>query len=74
MIILTGGIIGWYNYAQSSRIILAAADRVFGDLYREISTDLANGSRLNHTAIEMIADTGEALMENERIKAAYLGL
>ena len=58
LIIITGGIIGWFNYAQSSRIILATANRVFGDLAREIAIDLANGSRLNHTTIEMLAQSG----------------
>jgi len=58
LIILTGGIIGWYNYAQSSRIILASANRVFDDLTREVATDFANGSRLNHTTIEMLARSG----------------
>jgi HD-GYP domain-containing protein (c-di-GMP phosphodiesterase class II) len=58
LIVLTGGVIGWFNYAQSSRIILATADRAFGDLAREIATDLANGSRLNHTTVEMLAESG----------------
>jgi HD-GYP domain-containing protein (c-di-GMP phosphodiesterase class II) len=58
LIILTGGVIGWFNYAQSSRIILATANRVFDDLAREIATDLANGSRLNQTTVEMLAESG----------------
>lgn len=58
LIVATGGIIGWYNYIQSSRIILDSADRAFDDLTREVSTDLANGSRLNHTTIELLARSG----------------
>jgi len=58
LIVLTGAIIGWYNYLQSSRIILAEADRILGDLTREIATDLADGSRLNHTTIELLARSG----------------
>ncbi len=74
MIILTGGVIGWFNYAQSSRIILAAADRVFSDLYREIATDLANGSRLNHTAIEMLARSELAEARSTEARLALLPL
>jgi HD-GYP domain-containing protein (c-di-GMP phosphodiesterase class II) len=58
LIVLTGGVIGWYNYKQASRIILGEADRVFNDLTREVSTDLASGSRLNHTTIELLARSG----------------
>jgi len=58
LIVLTGGVIGWYNYAQSARVILTATDRVLDDLTREVATDLANGSRLNHTTIELVARSG----------------
>jgi len=70
LIMLTGGIIGWYNYAQSSRMIVASANRVFNDLTREVSTDLANGSRLNHTTIDMLARSGlgAASSTKERLK------
>ncbi|MGB8437487.1 MAG: HD domain-containing phosphohydrolase [Burkholderiales bacterium] len=74
MIVLTGGIIGWYNFAQSSRIILAAADRVFGDLYREIETDLANGSRLNHTTIELLARSELAEARSTEARLALVPL
>ena len=69
LIVLTGAILGWFNYVQSSRIILASADRIFDDLTREISADLAAGSRLNHTTIELLARSGlgEASSLEERL-------
>ncbi len=74
LIILTGGIIGWYNYAQSSRIIFATADRVFDDLHREVATDLANGSRLNHTTIEMLSRSGLSEARNTEARLAFVPL
>jgi HD-GYP domain-containing protein (c-di-GMP phosphodiesterase class II) len=58
LIVVAGGVIGWFNYAQHARLVLAAADRVFDELRRELVSDLAHGSRLNHTTVEMLALAG----------------
>ena len=57
LVIAVGGVIGWYNYSQHARLILAAADRVFDELHREIIADLEQGSLLSHTTIDMLALT-----------------
>jgi HD-GYP domain-containing protein (c-di-GMP phosphodiesterase class II) len=72
LIVLTGGVIGWFNYAQSSRIILESANRVFDDLAREVATDLANGSRLNHTTVEMLAESGLGEAQTTKARLALV--
>ena len=57
LIVLAGGVIGWFNYAQHARLVLAAADRVFDRLHQALVADLEQGSRLNHTTVEMLART-----------------
>ena len=74
LIVLAGGVIGWFNYSQHARLVLAAADRVFDGLHRELVADLEQGSRLNHTTVEMLARTrvGAAASLDERLASLPL--
>src|SRR3990172_8505896 len=74
LIVLAGGVIGWFNYSQHARLVLAAADRVFDRLHHEIVADLEHGSRLNHTTVEMLARTrvGAAASLDERLASLPL--
>jgi HD-GYP domain-containing protein (c-di-GMP phosphodiesterase class II) len=58
LIVAAGAVTGWFNYVQHARLVLAAAERVFDELRRELVADLEHGSRLNHTTVEMLALTG----------------
>jgi HD-GYP domain-containing protein (c-di-GMP phosphodiesterase class II) len=74
LIVLAGGVIGWFNYSQHARLVLAAADRVFDGLHRELVADLEQGSQLNHTTVEMLARTrvGAAASLDERLASLPL--
>jgi hypothetical protein len=45
LIILAGGVIGWFNYAQNAKVVLAASERVFAELHQDVVGDLELGSR-----------------------------
>jgi HD-GYP domain-containing protein (c-di-GMP phosphodiesterase class II) len=74
LIVVAGGVIGWFNYVQHARLVVAAADRVFDGLHRELVADLEQGSQLNHTTVEMLARTrvGAAASLDERLASLPL--
>jgi HD-GYP domain-containing protein (c-di-GMP phosphodiesterase class II) len=74
LIVLAGGVIGWFNYAQHARLVVAAADRVFDGLHRELVADLEQGSQLNHTTVEMLARTRVAAAASRDERLASLPL
>jgi HD-GYP domain-containing protein (c-di-GMP phosphodiesterase class II) len=55
LIVITGGLIGWFNYHQTSKVVLTAADRVFDELYLKLYEDLEYRARLSHATMDMLA-------------------
>jgi HD-GYP domain-containing protein (c-di-GMP phosphodiesterase class II) len=55
LIVLAGGIIGWFNFAQNAKVVLAASDRVFAELHRDVADDLELGSRRNRSTLAMLS-------------------
>ena len=55
LIVLTGGTIAWFNYTQNTRIVLAAGDRVFDELYSDVVADLELGSSRNSSTLAMLS-------------------
>lgn len=55
LIVLVGGIIGWFNYAQNAKVVLVASERVFAELHQDVVADLALGSRRNRSMLSMLS-------------------
>jgi HD-GYP domain-containing protein (c-di-GMP phosphodiesterase class II) len=55
LILGSGMAIGWFNYEQTERLVLSAADTVFDRLQAEIAADLTAGAQVNYTTIDMLA-------------------
>jgi len=74
LIVLAGGVIGWFNYSQHARLVLAAADRVFDRLHHELVADLEQGSR-HRGVVEhrqaLGADAGNLGQRGSREKKAH---
>ena len=55
LIVISGGLIGWFNYHQTSKVVLSAADRVFDELFVKLQADLEFRARLSRVTVDMLA-------------------
>jgi hypothetical protein len=55
LIVLAGGVIGWFNYAQNAKVVLVASERVFAELHQDVVGDLELGSRRNRSMLSMLS-------------------
>lgn len=50
-----GGILGWFNYHQNTRVILSATDRVFDQISREMLLDFQSAYRPVVSTVNLLA-------------------
>lgn len=55
LIVLAGGIIGWFNYVQNAKIVLAASNRLFDELQEDVVGDLEIDSHRNRSTVAMLS-------------------
>jgi HD-GYP domain-containing protein (c-di-GMP phosphodiesterase class II) len=55
LLLLTGVVLGLFNYRQTSRIILSSSDELFGRISQEVETDLHHTYQPIHQLLNLLA-------------------
>lgn len=55
LLLLTGVVLGLFNYRQTSRIILSSSDELFGRISQEVETDLRHTYQPIHQLLNLLA-------------------
>lgn len=58
LLLLTGVVLGLFNYRQTSRIILSSSDELFGRISQEVETDLRHTYQPIHQLLNLLALDG----------------
>ncbi|MDH4610712.1 HD domain-containing phosphohydrolase [Pseudomonas sp. BN102] len=58
LLLLTGVVLGLFNYRQTSRIILSSSDELFGRISQEVETDLQHTYQPIHQLLNLLALDG----------------
>ena len=70
-VVAVGVVVGIYNYSQTSRIVLEAADDVFRRMGREVTLELGRSAAPVRTLVDVFAQQriGEASTLDDRLAA-----